>query len=103
MATLYITEYSQVAPIMRDVRAQAGFENGQVTRQTVTYTTSTASAAFQDSTRLIRVMADAYATLEFGTAPTADANDHPIQANVEYWFGVPEATDFKVAAYDGSS
>lgn len=101
MATLFITEYESLAPIDNRIYAQCGMEDGGVTRQTVTYTTSTASAAFAQGTHFIRVMADAYATLEFGTAPTATATTHPIQANVEYWFGVCEGD--KVAAYDGSS
>ncbi len=101
MATLFITEYETLAPIDHGIFAQCGKEDGSVTRQTVIYTTSTASSAFTADTRFIRVMADAYATLEFGGAPTAVAGSHPIQANVEYWFGV-EGAD-KVAAYDGSS
>ena len=100
MATLFITEYEDLAHAGLDARAQAGLENG-TTRQTVTFTTSTASAAFGTYTKFIRVMADAYACLEFGSAPTATATDHPIQANVEYWFGVVGGQ--KVAAYDGSS
>ncbi len=101
MATLYITEYETLAPIDHGIFAQCGYEDGGVTEQTVTYTTSTASTAFQDETRFVRVVADALAHVEFGSAPTATISNKPIQANVPEYFGVVGGQ--KVAAYDGSS
>ena len=69
--------------------------------QAVAYTTSTASAAFGDSTSLIRVIADADVYLNFGDAPTADANDIYLPAGAIEYFGVHPGQ--KVACYDGSS
>ena len=103
MATLWITEYQTTAPIGRDARAQCGMEDGNATEQTVAYTTSTASSAFQDETRLVRVEADAMAHIAFGASPTATTSNKRIQANVPEYFGVPRGESFKIAAYDGTS
>jgi hypothetical protein len=69
--------------------------------QAVTYTTSTASAAFASSTNLIRVIADADVYLAFGAAPTATATAIRVPANTVEYFGVHAGQ--KVACYDGSS
>ena len=83
----------------------AGMYGAQVMRtaatQAVTYTSSTASAAFNEATRLIRVIADADVYLAFGAAPTATANDIRVPADTVEYFEV-NAGD-KVACYDGSS
>ena len=69
--------------------------------QAVTYTTSTQSAAFGSSTRMIRVIADTDVYLAFGANPTATANDIRVPANQVEYFGVNPGE--KVACYDGSS
>lgn len=94
MATLYITEFQEVA--------KAGSDNllmGQcppVAQQTVTFTTSTQSAAFNAKTRFIRVYSSADAMIEFGSNPTATTSKMPIKAGVPEYFGVNPAE--KVAA-----
>jgi len=83
----------------------AGMYGAQVMKtaatQAVTYTSSVASAAFNEATRLIRVIADADVYLAFGTAPTATANDIRVTADTVEYFEV-NAGD-KVACYDGST
>ena len=83
----------------------AGMYGAQVMRtaatQAVTYTSSTASAAFNEATRLIRVIADADVYLAFGAAPVATANSIRVTADTVEYFEV-NAGD-KVACYDGSS
>ena len=69
--------------------------------QAVTFTTSTASAAFNEATRLIRVIADADVFLAFGLAPTATATAIKVPANTVEYFEVDPG--HKVACYDGSS
>ncbi len=71
--------------------------------QTITYTTSTASAAFNVGTAFVRIqtLADA-AYLEFGAAPTATtANTIHLAADAVEYFAVTAGQ--KVAAYDGAS
>lgn len=71
--------------------------------QDVDYTTTTASAAFADDTRFVRIICDAKAHLIFELAPTADAEDPYVPADVAEYFGVPKGASYKVAFYDGSS
>ena len=100
MATLYIQEYSRLGHDADGHRIQAGQEPA-IASQTVSYTTSTQSVAFDQRTRLIRVIADADVHLLFGSDPTATASDlKMVQDSAEY-FGVKPGQ--KVAAYDGTS
>lgn len=71
--------------------------------QSVTYTTNVASSAFNARTRFIRVICDAKAHFEFGTAPTATATDPYIATDSAEYFAVPRNGSYKVAFYDGSS
>ena len=71
MATCLITEFKGV---------QVGEQGGEIqvakspiTTQSVTFTTSTASAAFSAGCRVVRIIADAAVYLEFGEDPTATA------------------------------
>ena len=83
----------------------AGGYGAQVMRpaatQAVTFAASVASAAFNDATRLIRVIADADVFLAFGAAPTATATAIRVPANTVEYFEVNPGD--KVACYDGSS
>lgn len=105
MASLYITEFVRQARDGNGHLLPVG-ECPPIAQQKVTYTTSTASAAFNSATTFIRVKADADAHLAFAASPTADATDMQIEADVAEYFGVNRddvATGLKVAAYDGSS
>lgn len=102
MATMYIREYKHLCRDKTGRVIQAGLEDGTATGQTVTYTTSTASAAFGADTCLVRITCDAEAFLDFGAAPTAAAADGVnVQADTPEFFGVVPGQ--KVAAYDGTS
>lgn len=102
MATMYIREYSYLLRDEAGNVVQAGFEDGFRTAQAVTYTTSTQSAAFQDTTRFVRITCDAEAFLDFGTNPTAVTGDAiNVQADTPEFFGVVPGQI--VAAYDGTS
>jgi len=101
-ATCKISEYSQqieddsgeVTPVAREPA---------VTVQTVTYTTTTQSTAFNNSTHFVRIVCDAKAHFEFGTNPTATANDPYVAADTVEYFGVTPGASIEVAFYDGSS
>ncbi len=71
-------------------------------RQSVTYTTSTASAiAFGTATKYIGVSCNALAHYSMATSPTATASDTIIPASVLVFF--PVTAGEKIAFYDGSS
>ncbi len=72
-----------------------------VANQEVTYTSSTASNAFNTSTRFIRIICDAKAHFVFGAAPSAAATDAYLASDTREYFGVINGD--KVAFYDGSS
>ena len=101
MAKAYISEYRNLVTDESGRVVQVA-EEPAVT-QAVTYTTSVASAAFQDDTRFVGIIADAKAHLLFALIPVADADDPFIAANVTQYYGVPRGRSYKVAAYDGSS
>lgn len=100
MAILYISEYSRLGGDADGHIVAVGFE--PATEQTpVTFTTSTASAAFGADTKFIRVQADAGCFIAFGAAPTATTSSKPLTADTPEYFGVIGGQ--KVAAYDGTS
>lgn len=104
MAKAWITEYDVVG-VKRDATtsrllAQMPAEPA-VTGQTVTFTTAQQSAAFNVSTRYVRIIADVDCHVLFGANPTADADDQKLIAGTEYFRAV-EPGD-KVSIYDGIS
>lgn len=102
MATLYITEYKDL-PFEAGHLIPVATEPAEVDQTPVTFTTSSQSAAFNNQTTFVRILADADCHVLFGTNPTATANNQKLISNVEYWRGVPKGQSYKVAAYDGSS
>ena len=71
-ATCKISEYTQLGQDVRGSEIPVAREPSHAA-QSVTYTTSTASSAFNSRTRFIRVICDAKAHFDFGGAPTATA------------------------------
>ena len=69
--------------------------------QTVTYTTSTASAAFAAQTKFIRIICDAKAHFKVGGSPTATASSPYLAADTAEYCGVRR--NLQIAFYDGSS
>lgn len=75
-----------------------------VTTQTVTYTTSSESAALNESTRFIRIVCDAKAHFTISAAGTnATANSPYLSADTPEYFGVQAGKDMIVDFYDGTS
>lgn len=101
MSNLSITEYSGVGESLTGIKIQAGKEPA-VTTQNVSYTTtSTQSSAFNASTRVVRIVADAASRVLFGSNPTATAGGTTlIPANTPEYFSV-NAGD-KVAVIEAS-
>ena len=96
MATLYIAEYSDLAkaaPYLVQVPMEA-----PLTEQTVAIGgSSVQSAAFNTSTRLVRIHTNAICSIKFGTNPTASVTTARMAAGQTEYHGVPIGGTFKVA------
>lgn len=95
MAVLYITEYADAgfAPDAGSVPQEP-----PITEQTVAIGgSSTASAAFANNTRLIRLHTDAICSVSFGTNPTATVTKRRLAAGQTEWVRVLTNQQYKVA------
>jgi len=98
MANLYIQEYLKVATDGQGHVVQAGIEPA-IKSQKVTFTTSTQSNAFDNSTTFVRLYSDTACYLLFGTNPTAvTASGLPLAANTAEFFAIYPGQSLKVAA-----
>ena len=92
MATAYIEEFEEMAKDKYGNVLQIG-KQPAIATQTVTFTTTTESAAFNASTNFVKITVDAEAHYKFAAYPTTATatTSHPqMQADREYWFGVTE-------------
>lgn len=101
MATLWVTEFSGCAVVNNTLTPAPRVP--PTAEQKVTFTTTTASAAFNSNTTLVRVIADADCHIEWGTDPTATTDNMKLEGDNEFWGVVPPGGTLKVAAYDGVS
>ncbi len=95
MATLQIVEFGEA---QNDNQIQVA--KGPLATQNVTFTTAASSSAFQEGTKLIRVIATATAYIDLN-GTTATANSMKLPANTIEYFGVEKGQTISV--YDGSS
>ena len=77
MGILHISEYNAIHktnvgddPVIGDGVAQT-VKEPSITTQAITFSTVTSSAAFNDSTRIVRVVSDTQCYIKFGSSPTA--------------------------------
>lgn len=98
MSTLYVSEYVSLAQAQTGI-AMCGQEPCLVD-QAVTFTTTTASSAFNAQTKFVRVTSDADCHIEFGTAPEATTSNKKMVAGQAEYFGV--SGGHKVAAVDAA-
>ena len=100
MSNLSITEYASVGRDVNGSPLPAG-QAPALAIQNVTFTTATASAAFNERTRFIRVVADADCRVVFGTAPVATSSDTLMAAGQHEYFGVdPLGGPYKISAVE---
>ena len=99
-ATCKISEYTDLVVDKAGRTVPVASEPAKTT-QSVTYTTSTASAAFNASTKFIRVICDAKAHFSISGSPTATASSPYLAADSAEYFGVRRG--LKISFYDGSS
>lgn len=85
MAKAYVTEFTALATRVTDAPiAQAP----PVAEQTVTFTTTTQSSAFNAATRFIRVHTDSICSIAIGSNPTATTSTMRMPADTIEYFGV---------------
>ena len=102
-ATCKISEYRTLTQDASGAMIPVALEPA-LTTQTVTYTTSAQSAAFNANTRFIRVVCDAKAHFRISTAGTnATANSPYLPADTPEYFGVGGTAGLVIDFYDGSS
>lgn len=97
MAVLYITEYADLAQMPDQTRHEMPQEPALVDQTVAIGGASTASLAFGNSTRFVRLHSDAICSILFGTAPTATATKGRMAANQTEYRGVPQGASYKVA------
>jgi hypothetical protein len=91
MATIYITEF----------KATSGVAHNEVTSHKKAIGAASAlSSVFNDSTRRIRICADAACQIALGTAPTADANSMFLPANAPEYLSVPQGKSWRLAVIE---
>lgn len=102
-ATCKISEYRALAQDATGREIQVALEP-PITTQTVTYTTSAQSSAFNAATRFIRVVCDAKAHFVISTAGTNATSSSPyVAADSPEYFGVQAGAALIIDFYDGSS
>lgn len=99
MSILQITEYAELANDITGIRAPISQEPAIAFQEITISGTSAASAAFNASTRFIRISGDAAFRFRVAAAPTALATDTRMIADSAEYFGVRPG--LKIAAITG--
>ena len=98
MPILDITEYRELAQAGRGHLVMAGQEPASVNQQVNIGASSAQSAALSDSTRFIRIHADAACRIAIGSNPTASAASMRIGAGGTEYLGVMPGLKIAVIA-----
>lgn len=100
MATLYITEFSHIAPTATPggETAPAPVAAGVAEQSMAITAGSTPSAAFNAKTFFVMIHTDAICSLAFGAAPTAVTTAHRMAANETRFYGVTPGQKVAVIA-----
>lgn len=106
MAILNITYFENLGRDSQGTTVLVG-ELPKKGTQALTYTANAVSEAIPKKTRFVRLLADADAYVEVGTAPVATVASMKLEANVSEYFGLKSilvrAGTLKIAAYDGTT
>lgn len=93
---MFITEFADSG------QGTSGSSIGQepmLVDQVVAFTgTPGTSAAFQGTTKMVRIQVDGIASIKFGTAPTAATTNRRMTAGQTEYFLVPQGFAYKVSA-----
>lgn len=97
MAVLYVTEFNGQG-LDNNGRSIPVAEQPPTAEQHVSIGgSSTASSAFNNNTRLIRLHTDAICSIEIGASPTATTTTARMAANQTEYFTVPGSSGYAVA------
>ena len=96
MAILYVTEFSGMNHV--DGKQPQVLTQPPVAEQTVSFTTTTQSSAFNAATRIVRIHTDSICSIAFGSNPTATTGKMRMVAGQTEYFAVPTNVSWKVAA-----
>ena len=97
MGILYVTEFQEL-PTITLGHSGAMAMQPPMAEQTVSYTTTTQSAAFNANTRYVRLHTDSICSIEFGTNPSATTSTARMVAGQTEYYAVPKGASYKVAA-----
>ena len=101
MPVLHVAEFEKLGKGSRGEMIPI-CEMPPIAEQAITYTTNVVSAAFNESTRFIRVKPlGGVAHIAVGASPAATASSTPLSDGETEYFSVINGD--KIAAYDGSS
>lgn len=97
MATLWIREYDKIALDSTGKPMDAALEGDATRDQTVTFTTTVQSAAFNKSTKYVAITSSVAFHYKVGANPTATTSNLRVAADQVLFFGLQEES-LKVAA-----
>lgn len=99
MANLHISEFFGLASGDQASNILAASAEAHITDQVVALgASSAASAAFNRSTRYVRLLAGGPCAIAFGTGPTAVVGGWFLASGEELWVRVPQGLAWEVAA-----
>jgi hypothetical protein len=98
MATLFVTEFQHASAVGPGRTPMPIAMQPPLAEQAVSFTTSTASSAFNTLTQFVRLYASADCHIQFGTSPTATTSLMKLKADAVEYFAVPPGASYKVAA-----
>lgn len=96
MAFAYITEYASMLALVNGQTVAVPMEP-PLAEQVVAIGAEAKSAAFNASTKFVRVRVDAICSILFGTAPTATTSSARLPAGAVEDHGVPVGQSYKVS------
>lgn len=97
MPTLWIREYDQAGKSQSGELLQIPLDGDATFDQTVTFTTSTQSAAFKKNTKFIEFISSSAFHYKIGTNPTATTSSMYVAADTAKFIGLQQQ-DLKIAA-----
>ena len=102
MATLFVTEFQHASAAGPGNTPMPMAMQEPLAEQAVSFTTTTASSAFNAATRFVRLYSTADCHIAFGTAPTATTGKMKLKADSAEYFAVQPGASIKVAAVTAS-
>ncbi len=102
MATLYVSEFSQLVMVPNGLAAMA--QQPPLQEQIIAIGSGSVALTFPflPATKFVRLHTDAVCSVAIGAAPTATATKSRMAANQTEYFGVPQNSGWTVAVITNS-